>query len=226
MQFVKRGQAEAVRALCERLVAELAAGKRVLWLTSGGSNVPPEVEIMRKLRDHAGSSLNQLMIMPADERYGAPGHPDSNNEQLRRAGFAPGSAEWVDVLARGATLAETVEYYDDMASEALATAQVVVGQFGLGADGHVAGILPGSPATGEGFAAVVGYEWSDYTRLTLSPRALADVDAGYVLAYGDSKRVALERLKANNEAMEELPAGLLDSLPEAYIYNDFIGTGA
>lgn len=222
MRFIRQGQATAVRALCERLSTELASGKQVLWLVSGGSNVAAEVSIMQKLRDHTGSSLAKLTIIPMDERYGEPGHKDSNSEQLRQAGFLSGAAEWIDVLAHDVSFSETIEYYDNAVSEAMAVANVVVGQFGLGADGHVAGLLPNSPATTEDYATVVGYEWKDYVRLTLTPRALGGIDAAYVLAYGDSKQTALQRLQANHDSLENLPAKVLYDIKESYVFNDQI----
>lgn len=220
MKFIQADKNTAELAIAARLQEELAAGKRVVWLVSGGSNVELEVAIMSTLRGNVGDKLGNLTILPMDERYGDPGHENSNSEFLRQAGFLPGAAEWIDILAHDVSFSETIEYYDDVVSEALALAQVVVGQFGLGADGHVAGILPTSPATEEDYATVVGYEWEDYVRLTLSPRTLSEVNVGYVVAYGDNKEEALKRLQSNQEELETLPAHLLYDIPEVYVYTD------
>ena len=67
---------------------------------------------------------------------------------------------------------------------------------------------------------VIGYEWSDYIRLTLSPEMLKTVQVGYVPAFGESKRMALKRLKKNDEPFEKLPAKLLYDSPEVYVYTD------
>jgi 6-phosphogluconolactonase/glucosamine-6-phosphate isomerase/deaminase len=155
-----------------------------------------------------------------DERYGKPGHADSNTEALRKAGFDPGEATWVDVLMHDAPFDQTVSFYGEVAATALANAAVVIGQFGLGGDGHVAGILPDSPAADADEVTVAGYEWKDYTRMTLTPVALKQVTSAYVLAYGDGKKEALERLRANSETLAALPAKLLYEIPEVYVYND------
>jgi len=222
MQFLRENQEAAEKAIASAICSALSEGKRVLWLTSGGSNVAPEVTIMQQVSEQCGDRLEGLAIMPMDERFGAPGHENSNTEALRKAGFEPGAATWVDVLVHNQPFAETVSFYGDVAATVLANAQVVIGQFGLGNDAHVAGILPGSPATAPGSATVVGYEWNDYTRMTLSVEALKQITSAYVVAYGESKKDALTRLIRGDEAFEHLPAKLLYELPEVVIYNDQI----
>jgi 6-phosphogluconolactonase/glucosamine-6-phosphate isomerase/deaminase len=69
---------------------------------------------------------------------------------------------------------------------------------------------------------VGGYEWTDYTRLTLLPRALTMINVAYVLAYGDNKKQALTRLQDNDESLGDLPARLLYEIPDVYVYNDAI----
>jgi len=220
MQFLREDSGVAMQAIAKRLGGSLKSGKRVLWLTSGGSNVGLQVEIMNQLRADCPDRLEGLAIMPMDERYGEPGHKDSNTEQLRKAGFDPGAATWVDVLLHDVPFDQTISFYNDVAAAALANASVVIGQFGLGSDGHVAGVLPGSPATEVDASTVAGYEWDDYTRMTLTPTALKSITAAYVPAYGVSKKIALQRLQKNTETLAELPAKLLYEIPEVYVYND------
>lgn len=220
MQFLREDQSKAVRAIAGRICEELRAGKRVLWLTSGGSNVASEVEIMQLVHAEAEDKLAGLAILPIDERYGSPGHNDSNTAALRRGGFVPGAATWVDVLVHDAPFNQTISLYNDIAETALANAGVVIGQFGIGDDGHTAGILPGSPATEETEVTVTGYQWGYLSRMTLTLPALRRINVAYVLAYGDAKKDALERLQQNAEPLEKLPAKLLYDIPEVYVYND------
>ncbi|HSX06982.1 MAG TPA: 6-phosphogluconolactonase [Candidatus Saccharimonadia bacterium] len=220
MQVLREKQDKAIHAIATRICKDLLAGKRVLWLVSGGSNVNAEVGIMQLVSKRAGSMLKGLAILPMDERYGLKGHKDSNSEQLRAAGFDPGEATWVDVLIHDLSFEQTVSFYGEVASTALSNATSIIGQFGLGSDAHTAGILPGSPATEATEAAVIGYEWSDYERMTLTPAALAKVQVGYVLAYGKGKEKALSRLQKNTEPAAKLPAKILYDIPEVYVYND------
>ncbi len=220
MQFVEEQQQAAERAIAARISDELHAGHRVLWLVSGGSNVAAEVAIMDQLQGTAVERLPGLAILPMDERYGAAGHEHSNTQALRAAGFNPGAAVWLDVLTHNLSLERTVGFFDEIASTLLANASVVVGQFGLGSDGHIAGVLPHSPSVDADEVSVAGYEWSDYSRLTLTPTALRQITIGYVLAYGSVKQRALERLQRREESLADLPAGLLYEIPEVHIYTD------
>ena len=221
MEFVEGTQADAIDAVSARIISGLGDGKRVLWLISGGSNILLEVEIMAAVRE-SGADLAGLAVMPMDERYGEAGHKDSNIQQLRDAGFESGEATLVDILIHNVPFDQTVSFYNDIASTAFASAGVVIGQFGLGADGHVAGILPDSPATSAEPVVVIGYEWSDYIRLTLSAEMLKQIAVAFVPAFGAGKADALARLREDKEKFEKLPAKLLYDLPEVHVYTDHL----
>jgi 6-phosphogluconolactonase len=203
--------------LSDRLQAELEAGKNVLWLVPGGSNIPLSAEVMRQIPDEL---THRLTIYLTDERYGEVDHPDSNTRQLREAGFDPKDARMVHVLAPGLGLEETAEQYALSIAAAFEVADIVIAQIGMGPDGHICGILPGSPAVTSDQLAV-GYKTETFTRITLTPRALIEhVDAAYVYAFGEAKLPALENLLGKELPLDEQPAQLLKQLPEAYVYND------
>ena len=200
----------------------LESDKKVLWLTSGGSATTVQVEIMKHLQESASDSLGNLTILSVDERYGEYGHGNSNSAQMRAAGFEPGGATWYDVLGKNLPMHETVSYYAELVENTFAMATTVLATLGMGPDAHTAGILPGSPAITDTTSTVVGYSWSDYERMTLGVPALLQIDAAYVLAYGESKKSALERLYKNDEPVELLPAKILYDLPAVTVYNDYI----
>jgi 6-phosphogluconolactonase/glucosamine-6-phosphate isomerase/deaminase len=220
MEVVEEQQSVAVQAVAARISDELRRGQRVLWLVSGGSNVTAEVAIMEAVRKQAADRLAGLAILPMDERFGGLDHEHSNSHALRAAGFNPDSAVWVDVLVHNANFEQTVSFYNEVASTLLANAGVVISQFGLGADGHVAGILPHSPSVDADEVTVAGYEWADYARMTLTPTALKQTSVAFVLAYGSIKQRALERVARRTEPLDDLPAALLYDIPEVYIYTD------
>ncbi len=205
--------------LYERLVAELETGDRVLWVVPGGSNIPLSADISQRLPEELTQNLT---IYLTDERYGEVWHPDSNTRQLEEAGFTPKKAVMVPVLTGGLSLQETAEHYADALADAFANADVVIGQFGMGADGHIAGMLPGSPAVTSTELAV-GYQTETFTRITMTPQAIEQVDAAYVYAFGEAKRPALENLENKDLPLDEQPAQILKLLPEAYVFNDQIG---
>ena len=175
---------------------------------------------MKQVAAEAPESLGSLLILPMDERYGPAGHADSNYKQMQDAGFDPDTALWMDVLERNLPLPETVDYYGGLVEAAFASARTIVGVFGLGTDGHTAGVLPDSPAVTDVVTTVVGYDSPPFIRLTLAPSELIKTTTAYLLAYGETKKEPLERLKADKEDIQKLPAKLLYDVPETYVYND------
>ncbi len=217
MKFVSSTPDEGQKAVTETLVHHLRNGKKVLWLVSGGSNIALEVATMQQL---SGTEDN-LTVMLTDERYGDIGHADSNWQQLLKAGFVDGNATVIPTLLDGLELQETATAYNKSFEQACKAADVVVGQFGMGDDGHIAGILPHSAATQSTDQLVVGYESETYQRITMTFKAFELVDEAYCLAYGESKQPALVRLETAADLADQ-PAQILKQVPTAYVYNDHI----
>lgn len=220
LKFVAGDAKKVATAIATAITKELRANKRVLWLVSGGSNIAIEVAVMQKLHKNAKEHLASLAVLPMDERYGDAGHPDSNTQSLRAAGFVPGEAIWLDILGQNVSFEDTVAYYGKAVETALEHAHVVIGQFGIGADGHIAGILPNSPACEVDDAYVAGYQWADYVRITLAPRALRAITTGFAVAFGEQKQPALARLQAHTESVADLPSVLLYDLPKITVFTD------
>ena len=217
MQFIPLTANRGAYLFGLELHKELQEGQRVLWLISGGSNIPVTLQAMQQLPEEA---TERLMIVPVDERYGPPGHPASNVQQLLDQGFTAKRANFFTPLD-GSPLEDTVARYGEALQQAFHTTDKVIGQLGIGADGHIAGILPQSPAL-QSKALVAGYQAADYTRITLTFLALRQIDAAYVFAYGREKRAALDRLCDGDYHIEDQPAQILRDLSEVYIYNDLL----
>ena len=220
MQFLKvEDWKPGAQALAGRLTKELKAGQSVLWFVPGGSNVHAATGIMARLSEKLTENLT---IMLTDERYGTPGHKDSNYQQLHDAGFDRKQATFLPTLVEGLNLQETINHHEDLVGRALAHATIIIGQFGIGADGHIAGILPHSSASTSS-RLVAGYEAPPYRRVTLTFEALAQISAAFALVFGKDKQRTLERLQSEELALQEQPSQILRHLPEAYIYNDQLG---
>lgn len=214
------GWDDGIADLIARLVKELSGSKRVLWLTSGGSNITASVQVMDNIA--AGQSRN-LTVSLADERYGASGHKDSNWAQLMQAGFNGKNAKLLPVLEEGASFEEAIRNYNELVKQEYARNDIVIAQLGIGSDGHTAGILPKSPAAEEQTALVAGYENPPFKRLTLTFHALRQVTAAYAFAFGEPKQPALEKLQSGSAELRLQPAQILNELPEAYLYSDQVG---
>lgn len=222
MKFIlTAGWDDGIADLTEKLVRELAGGRSVLWLVSGGSNIPASVHIMDSIPSELSAKLS---VMLADERYGPLGHADSNWAGLMQAGFKGDKATLLPTLKKGLDFGQTLERYNRLATQAFKVNEVIVAQLGIGDDGHIAGILPGSPATAQTDAMVVGYHSKPHARLTLSFAALRRVTTAYAFAFGNNKHEALSSLQKRSLPLDIQPAQILKKLPEAYLYSDQVGS--
>ncbi|HET7302418.1 MAG TPA: 6-phosphogluconolactonase [Candidatus Saccharimonadales bacterium] len=203
---------EAATLLASALNERLVHGKRVLWLVSGGSAVRCAAEAQRLL----AHTSHGLIVMQVDERFGPPGHPDSNWQKLLDAGFSLRGVKCYPVLA-GAGLQETVDRYEERLAAELAAADEVVALLGVGADGHTAGILPDSPAV-TATSLVKAYRGPDFERITLTPPALKRITWALVYAVSPDKQEVLHSLQ-HSAPVAKQPMQLLKSIPHVVVCN-------
>lgn len=217
MIYKHTSQKQAEDDLHKRIEDELKVGQKVLWLVSGGSNIGSTVSILNRID---GDLTANLSIMLMDERYGKPGHSDSNWQQLMQAGFSPKKAHLMPVLLSNSGLEQTAMHYNNTAAQAFAENDVSIAQLGMGPDGHIAGILPHTVASKPNQQLVIGYEHKPFHRLTLSFSALEMMDAIYLFAFGQSKKEAILKLQNEGLSPDDQPAQFLKQLPEVYLYSD------
>ncbi len=217
--FTNITSAEPVAAyLAETLAKHLAAGEHVLWLVPGGSSIAVAAAVSQKL---AGRALHNLTVTLTDERYGEPGHADSNWRQLTEAGFALPGATLLPVLT-GADRATTVDHFATILREQLAVADYRLGFFGIGADGHTAGILPGSPAA-RATELAAGYDAGPFQRLTMTFPAVKRLDEAVVYAVGEAKWPVIDELAGGKVSLIKQPAQALKSVHTLTVFNDHKG---
>lgn len=214
MKFVELSYGAVARRIVDSIVSALDRQENVLWLMSGGSNVRLQVDAMRRLRRRAGNSLERLTILPVDERYGRSGHADSNYQAMKQAGFDPGVAAWPNVLKKNTDFDTTIFMYNELVANALQS-DVIIATLGIGTDGHTAGILPNSSAV-HATDLVFGYA-ANYQRMTLTISALGRVTKAFVVAFGDSKRRIVERLRLASDSVDEMPAMALYDLADCTV---------
>lgn len=221
-----------VEAMATTLQQHLQAGERVLWLLTGGSAMAVAVAVAQQLRA-ANVPVDKLSVSLIDERYGPVGHADSNWQQLADKGLDLPGATLLPVLD-GQDLTGTAAAYDALLHKAFDTSDYRLGFFGIGPDGHIAGILPGSPAlTASGNQLATGYDDSAISvkpmegvkrgvaRLTMTPAAVRRLNEVICLAMGASKRDAIQSLHSlPGGATADLPARLLNSVPKVTVYSD------
>lgn len=219
MHLVKTtGTTAASQKLAYLIQAELSQGKKVVWLISGGSAITIAVEAQKLL-----TNTENLIVMQIDERYGPVGHSDSNWKQLLDAGFNDSDVLCHPMLI-GHDVIETTSNYEQLLNETIENNTYVIGLFGIGADGHTAGILPNSPAI-TAAAEVAFYQGPDYPRITITPAFFAKIHTAIVYAMGNAKLQALQNLQKDLPPVLE-PAQLLKQIPDTWIYTDQMGENA
>lgn len=222
MQFIESAAGEeGIEKMAQEIADELNAGKRVLWLVCGGSNIPLAKVAMDIIRQKAGDRVAALTVGQTDERFGPVGHKDSNWQQMIEAHFDFAGVQTMPILFN-ASLAETVRAYAKNLEEAFAKNDVVVAQFGIGADGHIAGMLP---HTGGLRAEVLAFSYDSppFVRISMTPPAFAHVDSAYAFAFGAAKHDAVTKLWQKDLTIDEMPCQILKRVPESYFYSDQLG---
>jgi len=220
MQIYKIGIPEiAIAPIASRLKSLINEGSTA-WFLSGGSNIELEVAIMNHID---AQSSNNLTLTLADERFGAYDHPESNWHKLRQAGFDPKNARIIEIIQPNITdIESTTSAFESNLTEILEMNSYLVGQFGMGDDGHIAGILPNSLATQESDFLATHYTSSPYNRITLTFNAIRKLDVAFLIANGENKKPQLENLINYQLPLSEQPAQIIKQVAEAYLYNDQI----
>lgn len=201
-----------IESIANTLRGHLERGERVIWLLAGGSAITLEVEMAKKLAQYDASRLSILL---ADERYGPPGHADENYTQLVHAGF---SLPAVRTLT-GASAKETAAAFSVKIEQLLGKADFSLGIFGIGTDGHTAGIKPRSPSV-TSLESAVFYAWDDYERITITPQVIRQLDEAVIYAVGSEKLSTLQTLMNETVPLETQPAQVLKDIKTATLYTD------
>lgn len=176
----------------------------------GGRSVAPLFDRLAREPERSLVDWTRVTLLFADERAVPPDDPESNyrlartllldplGEPLPRVRRMRGEAADLEAAAR--------EYHAELA----VPADLVV--LGLGEDGHVASLFPGSPLLEEEFrraACVLDSPKPPARRLTLTPRALRESREGLlVLATGAGKAAAARAALAGDADFRRVPAAL------------------
>jgi len=204
-----------VEFVAQLLTDAIEQNKRIVWLVSGGSCIPLAVGVQAYIGDRATHAGLDVLLM--DERYGDVGHKGSNSAQLKDAGFNVDSVSYTEVLD-GSTIDETTERFAHTLDELKHKADVVIGLFGMGADGHTSGLLPGNSLM-ESEVSAGHFEGPDFPRITTTPRFLRNVTHAVLYAVGEKKWPALERINDDGSA-SELPVRIVRSCENLTIFSD------
>jgi 6-phosphogluconolactonase/glucosamine-6-phosphate isomerase/deaminase len=214
INLIKTSEIDKIVTRIEGDVSKLASSNKVLFLIAGGSAIGLAVKLRLALDDVASN----ISFTLTDERYGPAGHVDSNWKQLLSEGFKLAGTEYYEVLQDKTAQQTTAAFNDYLKSS---DAKYKIGLFGMGADGHTSGILPGSPAV-DAKDFVAYYEAPDFKRITTTPAFIETLDFAYLYAMGENKHQQIERLGESHEISEQ-PAQVLKRVKNLIVFNDYKG---
>jgi len=223
MQYIKiSDQNLADSYLSSAIINHLEKNRHVVWIVSGGSNVPISVKVLNQLPE---DKLTRLTVMLGDERYLEFGNPQTNQKKLEDAKFDFHKVAFVPILSSGnLSVDKTAANFETAVNNIFSKAEVIIGQFGIGADGHTAGILPHSPAADVHDRLVTYYRAPDYVRITLTFEALKKINEAYIYVFGETKRQVLEQLDEKYTSLSDVPAQIYKYyINDSFIINDLVG---
>lgn len=209
--------AALIEAQAEWRAATARSAARLTVALAGGTT--PR-DTYRALARDAHVPWSALAVLPGDERALRPAHADSNLRLLRETLVVPGALRPEQLhapFAVDAALTADGSVTDAECKAALArlrswlTAPLDLLLLGLGADGHVASLFPGSTALAERApVALVDDGPSPHRRrLTLTPPALREARRVFVLAAGAAKAPAVAAALQGRGPVEACPARLV-----------------
>lgn len=210
---------DAAEFLAASILRELRRGKRVLWFATGGSSVRVGILVAKILSEDGGDACGNLTVTLTDERYVEPGHADSNWHELMEGGFDIPGAELIPVLG-GGDMEETNKKWSGILEEEMKNADFRIGLFGIGADGHTAGILPGSPAV-DAAGPSAAYSGGKFERITITPETVIKLNEAVAFVQGEPKWPIIEDLEGGDKSISEQPAQILKQIPTLTIFTDY-----
>ncbi|MFH1833340.1 MAG: 6-phosphogluconolactonase [Candidatus Levyibacteriota bacterium] len=189
--------------------------KTVLFLSGGSTPKALYEEIARE------KILKPGAVALVDERYGEINHPDSNEKMIRETGFVSylqsSNVRFYPIL-ENKDFEKTVKDYDETVRLLLSKFPKSVGIFGMGNDGHTAGIAPNkdnfvNPLFGKDqenlfvscFDDGNTFQTGFGKRITLTFKAMEMFDFLIIFVFGSSKKNALS-LMFKQGSLEEIPS--------------------
>lgn len=208
---------KVIKHLTKTLQHHLHRGERVLWLIPGGSAIVVAARVSQALKDEP--NLANLIVGLTDERYGEPNHPNENWVQIIQAGFGLPPQIFHRIL-HGEPRPATTVAYESFLYEALDSTDYKIGLFGMGADGHTAGIKPGSSGITDEVLAV-DLTSEDFERITMTTGAIKQLDETVVYAFGGSKYPQIKQLLENDYQLSDQPAQVHKQVEQSTLFTDY-----
>lgn len=225
---------EIWNAASDFLINELTINKnrKSLLLLSGGSVVNIYHQLSKFLNSKS-SNLPFLSIALVDDRF----HPDwtkqaqsldvnINSHLIEKTGFwetcYKKKIHYYTISQEG-TLAESARQYNKIINRLFSQYDYKIAVLGIGEDGHTAGLIPGYEKAWDTNNFVVGYENNGQfkQRITMTPKAIKELDQAIVLAKGKKKKRVVDILLNETVSLNKFPMGIIHKIPRVDLFLDF-----
>ena len=195
--------AAVAASLAGALRCELDARPLALLVLSGGATARA---VLPRLAAEA-LPWHRVVLMPADERWVSPDHPDSNEGLIRtRLADAVAPARLVGLKSAHTEPEQALEAVARrLAAEPWPAAAVFLG---MGTDGHIASLFPGDSTGLDPGCALRACRRPDHPRLGLGPELLLSARRIVLALAGADKGAVLSRALVPGSTLE-LPVRLV-----------------
>jgi 6-phosphogluconolactonase/glucosamine-6-phosphate isomerase/deaminase len=202
-------------AVADAVKKHLEGGNRVLLLLSGGSGIAIAIEASKMLQN---IDLSDLSVSLTDERYGNIGHKDENWQQILDFGFKlPGANLYRPLINQD--INQTTTAFAKWLKQQLDKSDYKIGIFGIGSDGHTAGVKPRSPAL-DSKDLTSSFVGDDFDRITITPAAIRQLNEAIVQASGVDKQSTIHELMHASILISKQPAQILKMIPKVALYTN------
>ena len=217
MKYIHIDSTEPVTTyLTDTIKDKLSSGQSVLWLLSGGSSGEVCIDVSKRLRSE---NLENLYVTMTDERFGPVGHANENWQKLLDDGLdLPGAKLYRPLI--GMDRASTTTQFAHWLENKFEDVDYTIGVYGVGTDGHTAGIKPvPSAVNADGWA--VDFDGHDFERITMTFDAISRLDEAVMQAMGADKAQVLDDFLNKDIDSKVQPVQILKSVNKLTVFTDY-----
>jgi len=194
----------------KKVLYKICDKNTVLFLSGGKTPKPLYEELAKEQKLKVGA------VAMVDDRYGLPMHPNSNEQMIANTGLFQ-YARTVDIpvylqLKRRLSIKDTTKEYDETVRYLFKNFPKRIAVLGIGSDGHTAGILPMyhiliyDTTNKNSLVSAFEYQEGEFKeRISLTFKALSEMDHLILLVFGEEKKKALEEMFKKGP-IEQVPA--------------------
>lgn len=210
---------KAAGLLIDRVKSYRSLRKKVLILLSGGSSVHLYPIIAKEINSHP-YYWKTVTFAQTDERFRPQDQNEINAKVISRTTLPEVSHNHripIYFISQKGTLKKSTTLYNQTLSKLFSDCEIKLAALGVGIDCHTAGLLAGYQNEWDVKHYVAGYGNAGKfkNRITITPYALAGINAALVVVNGEQKRKALQDAlnTSHRNYPNTYPAALIQIIP-------------